>query len=131
MRGLAVILAALCALNSAHAEIKSKSDRQPPNAQSAQSCAADKRGTDEMPLSVKVIPREPSKEEAAKEEAERTEMTAIDKKTALETQRVADHTWYLAAFTVVLACVAIGQPPTLSDSRGRSNSNAATSTKPK
>jgi hypothetical protein len=62
-----------------------------------------------MPLSVKIIPRAPSKEEAAKEETERLEKASVDKKVAFETQRVADYTWYLAAFTVVLACVAIGQ----------------------
>jgi hypothetical protein len=109
MRLAVAILTLLCIAGSTYAQTKSKADRQPPSAPSAQPPAPDQRGTDQMPLSVKIIPRAPSKEEAAKEETERLEKASVDKKVAFETQRVADYTWYLAAFTVVLACVAIGQ----------------------
>jgi hypothetical protein len=96
----------LCIAGTAYAQTNSRADQQPPSAPSAQPPAPDQRGSDQMPLSVKIIPREPSKEEA---EADRLEKASIDKKVAFETQRVADYTWYLAAFTVVLACVAVGQ----------------------
>jgi hypothetical protein len=62
-----------------------------------------------MPLSVKIIPREPSKEEAAKEEADRQEKAIIDKNVAFETQRVADYTGYLSVFTLLLVLVAVAQ----------------------
>ncbi len=62
-----------------------------------------------MPLSVKIVPGNSSKEETEKQEAERSEKANIDKKVAFETQRIADYTWWLAGFSLAVALVAIGQ----------------------
>lgn len=99
-----LILALLCAASATYGQ--SKPDRKPP---SAQPPALDQRGTDQMPLSVKIVPGNSSKEDGAKQEAERAEKSKVDEKVAFETQRVADYTWYLAGFSLLLVLVAIGQ----------------------
>jgi hypothetical protein len=81
----------------------------PPSAQAAQPTEPDKRGTDEMPLSIKVLPSEHAQTKAAQEERERNEKAAIDKKLAFETQRIADYTLWLGFATVALFCAALGQ----------------------
>jgi hypothetical protein len=83
-----------------------------PSAQSkqpAQPPAADQRGTDQVPLTVKILPAQDAKEKADKEERERQEKAVIDEKLAFETQRIADYTDRLAAFTIALFCIAVFQ----------------------
>jgi hypothetical protein len=109
-RYTALFFALLAALASdSKAQLKKSSNTNPPSTQSASPPAPDQRGTDKMPLSVKITPREPSKEQAEKEEAERLEKAAVDKKVAFETQRVADYTWWLAFLTLFVVMTAIGQ----------------------
>ncbi len=80
-----------------------------PNNQAAQPTAPDQRGTEQLPLTVKVLPSQPSEEQTKKEEAEKHEKAEIDKKLAFETQRIADYTDRLALFTVFLFFVAVSQ----------------------
>lgn len=81
----------------------------PPSKQSAQPPVPDQRGTDSVPLAVKILPAPDAEKQADKQERERQEKELIDKKLAFETQRIADYTWWLATFTVALFCVAILQ----------------------
>ena len=80
-----------------------------PNNQAAQPAAPDQRGTEQIPLVVKVLPSQPSEEQTKKEDAEKHEKSEIDRKLAFETQRIADYTDRLALFTVFLFCVAVSQ----------------------
>jgi hypothetical protein len=108
--GATLLIALVVAFASdSAAQSKKASDPNPPSSQSAQPAVSDQRGTDKMPLSVKIVPREPSKEEAAKEEAERQAKATIDKEVAFETQRVADYTEYLSVFTLLVVLVAVAQ----------------------
>jgi hypothetical protein len=125
MLGTRTILAGLITiLMIGHAGAESKrqpshSQQQTPSTQSTQPSAPDQRGTDQTPLSVKIIPGERTKEQAEKEEHERREKdekAAIDKRLADETQRLADetdniatYTSRLAVFTLLLFCAALGQ----------------------
>jgi hypothetical protein len=84
-------------------------ESNPPSAQAIQPTAPDKRGTDEMPLSIKVLPSEDAQIKGKQEEQERNEKAEIDKKLAFETQRIADYTFWLGAFTLALFCAAVGQ----------------------
>jgi hypothetical protein len=104
-------LAIALALSAASASDSWSQSKQPPtqSKQSAQPPAADQRGTDQVPLTVKIIPAQDAKEKADKEERERQEKAVIDEKLAFETQRIADYTDRLAAFTIALFCVAIFQ----------------------
>jgi len=102
---------------------QSRGSRQPPianpSAQPAQPAAPDQRGTDQFPLSVKILPSPKSAEEAEKEQSERREKdekAAVDKRLADETQRLADqtenladYTRWLAGFTLLLFFAAVGQ----------------------
>jgi hypothetical protein len=83
--------------------------QQPPSAQPAQPPTADQRGTDQVPLTVKILPTPGTNEKADKEERERKEKAIIDEKLTFETQRIADYTDRLALFTVFLFCVAVMQ----------------------
>jgi len=88
---------------------QSPASRDAPSGQATQPPAADQRGTDKEPLAVKVLSAPKPEADAAKEEHERAEKAALDKKLVFDTQRIADYTAYLAAFTVMLAAVAIVQ----------------------
>jgi hypothetical protein len=101
---LLISLAAVIASDSS-AQPKKPSGPNPPSAQVAKSSTTDQRGTDQMPLSIKVIPQDISRDE----KAGRLEKAAIDQKVAFETQRVADYTWWLAFLTLFLAFIAFGQ----------------------
>jgi hypothetical protein len=91
---------------------------QTPSTPSAQPPASDQRGTDQMPLSIKILPSPNAEEKAEKEERERTEKAETDKRLADQTQRLADesvrlanYTGWLALFTLFLfggVCVQIG-----------------------
>jgi hypothetical protein len=85
--------------------------KQPPaeSKQATQPPATDQRGTEQVPLAVKILPAQDAKEQAEKAERERKEKAVIDEKLAFETQRIADYTDRLARFTVFLFCVAIAQ----------------------
>jgi hypothetical protein len=76
---------------------------------STQPAAADQRGTDQVPLAIKILPAAGAQEQADKAEHERKEKAVIDEKTAFETQRIADYTDRLATFTIALFCVAVLQ----------------------
>jgi hypothetical protein len=81
--------------------------KQPP-VQSKQA-APDQRGTEQVPLAVKILPATDAKEQAEKFEHDRKEKAVIDEKLALETQRIADYTDRLVLFTIFLFCVAVVQ----------------------
>jgi hypothetical protein len=85
--------------------------KQPPTQSkpAAQAPAPDQRGTDQVPLAVKILPATDAQEQAEKAEHERKEKAVIDEKLAFETQRIADYTDRLALFTVLLFCVAVAQ----------------------
>jgi hypothetical protein len=82
--------------------------KQPPSQskQSAQPPAPDQRGTEQVPLAVKILPAIDAKEKADKEDRERQEKAKIDEKLAFETQRIADYTDRLSLFTIFLFGVA-------------------------
>jgi hypothetical protein len=92
---------------------------QTPSTQSTQPPAADQRGTDQIPFSVKIVPGERTKEQAEKEERERREgddKTTIDRRLADDTQRLAnetkslaEYTFWLDVFTIFLVFAAISQ----------------------
>lgn len=102
-----VIALALLATNASDSWGQSK--QPPPSKQATEPTAADKRGTDGVPLAVKIIPAPDAKEQADKAEHERKEKAVIDEKLTFETQRIADYTARLALFTAILMLVAIGQ----------------------
>jgi hypothetical protein len=81
----------------------------PPSVQPAPPPASEQRGTDQSPLSVKVVPTPISKEDAEKAERERQEKSEIDQKVADQTQKIAFNTFWLAIFTFALFCAAMAQ----------------------
>ena len=105
-RCLAIALALLAAFTS---DSWGQSKQPPPSKQTTQPPATDQRGTDQVPLAVKVLPAPDAKEQADKAERDRKEKAVIDEKLAFETQRIADYTNRLAWFTVMLFGVAILQ----------------------
>jgi hypothetical protein len=116
----AVLVLALClALISDSAQSQRRSRQQPVGAQNqptAQPPAPDQRGTDQVPLAVKIQPATDAKEKAETEERQRNERARldaekarIDEKIAFETQRIADYTDRLALFTKFLFVVAVLQ----------------------
>jgi hypothetical protein len=80
-----------------------------PTNPAAQPAAPDQRGTDQVPLTVKVLPGQDTKEQADKAEHDRKEKAVIDEKLAFETQRIADYTDRLTWFTLLFFFAAIGQ----------------------
>ena len=80
-----------------------------PATKSTKPAESDQRGTDKIPISVKILPAEGSAEQAAKAEKDSQEKAKIDEKIAFETQRIADYTNRLAWFTLLLFCIAVGQ----------------------
>jgi hypothetical protein len=71
------------------------SHSNPPSKQNTQTAAPDQRGTDQMPLTVKILPGEKTHAETAKEKYESDEKPSIDR--ALST-----YTGWLAVFTATL-----------------------------
>jgi hypothetical protein len=107
-----IALLAMFACSEASAQSRQQSkgrDGNNPNSQSTQPPAVDQRGTDQLPLTVKILPSQKTKEEAEKEERERGEKAAIDRSVADDTQRLAEYTKWLAVFTLALFLGAIGQ----------------------
>ena len=80
---------------------------------------APERGTDKDPLTVKIIPAQPTKEQSEQEDRskrEQQEKAVLDKRVADDTQRLADktedlafYTKWLAVFTLFLFVTALGQ----------------------
>jgi len=83
--------------------------REASESRPAQLAAPDQRGTDQLPLAVKIQPAADAEKKAAAEAHEREEKSAIDKMLAFETQRIADYTKGLGEFTLGLVIVAIFQ----------------------
>jgi hypothetical protein len=126
---IALSLAFGVALISDSAQSQRRAGQQPiaaPSTQPAQPPAPDQRGTDQFPLSVKILPSPKSEDEAEKEQRERREKdekAAVDKRVADDTQRLADETKnlveetknlaastnWLAGFTLLLFFAAVGQ----------------------
>jgi hypothetical protein len=106
-RCLAIALALLAAFSS---DSRGQS-KQPPaqSKQSTQPSVPDQRGTDQVPLTVKILPAQDAEKQTEKAERDRKEKAIIDEKLAFETQRIADYTDRLALFTVLLFIVAISQ----------------------
>lgn len=110
IRRTAILTLALClAVVSDSAQSQRGSRSNPPRTESAQPAAPEQRGTDQSPFTVKILPGPDSKERTDKEERERQEKAAVDKKLADETQRIADDTFWLGMFTLALFFVALGQ----------------------
>jgi hypothetical protein len=107
VRCLIIALALLAAFASdSWGQLKQPSSQSKP---SAQPSATDQRGTDQVPLAVKILPAADAKQQADKADQERKEKAIIDEKIAFETQRIADYTDRLARFTVLLFCIAVLQ----------------------
>jgi hypothetical protein len=107
LRCLVIALALLSAL----ASDSWGQSKQPPaqSKQATQPPVPDQRGTEQVPLAVKILPATDAKQRADKEDRERQEKAKVDEKLAFETQRLADYTFRLALFTIFLFCVAVAQ----------------------
>jgi hypothetical protein len=111
---LRCLLIALTFLAAIASDSWGQSTQPSPSANSSskqikQQVAPDQRGTDSVPLAVKILPAPEAEKQAEKQERERQEKEVIDKKVAFETQRIADYTWWLASLTGLLFAVAIVQ----------------------
>ena len=110
LRHLVIALMFLAAfVSDSWGQSKKSSQPQSPNNSPTQPTAPDERGTDKVPLTVKVIPSQPSEEQTKKEDREKYEKSEIEKKLAFETQRIAEYTWWLAFITFFLFGVAVLQ----------------------
>lgn len=108
LRVVPIALAALLLCGDARSqEPAQKADT--PAADTTKAPEADQRGSETVPLVVKVLPAPAAETEAEDIKHEREEKALIDKKLAFETQRIADYTRYLAGFTLFLFFVAFGQ----------------------
>jgi hypothetical protein len=85
------------------------SSGQTPTNQGTAPRAPEQRGTDEAPISVKILPADEAKDKADQDKRERAEKALVDKKAAFETQRIADYTLWLSALTGGLVVIAFGQ----------------------
>src|ERR1041384_1194960 len=101
---VAVILAALLGVDA-------RSQNPVPSDQAPRPAAAEQRGTDQVPLTVKVLPPPDAQEQADKAEHDRREKAIIDEKLAFETQRIADYTDRLALFTLSACAGATTETP--------------------
>ncbi len=118
-KALLALVFCLALLCNSSAQSQRRSGQQQVGAQNApttQPPEPDQRGTDQVPLMVKVLPAPDTKEKAEQEERDRTERakldaekTIIDTKLAFETQRIADYTDRLTWFTIGLFCTAVLQ----------------------
>jgi hypothetical protein len=108
---LVIVLAFLAAnVSDSWGQSQSAPQRgQPKGNQAAQPAAPDQRGTDQSPLSVKILPSPDAKQQAEKQERDGNEKAENDRKLTFETERIADYTRWLSAFTLALFCAAIAQ----------------------
>jgi hypothetical protein len=79
-----------------------RNHNQSPTRGNQQPAAKDKRGTDEIPLSVKILPSADHESQAKEEQRRANEHAAAER-------GLVNATWYLAWFTLGLAMVASGQ----------------------
>lgn len=106
---------ALTLLGDAWGQTRRPAPRTPaqPSAQSTPPAtppaAPDQRGTDQSPLSVKILPDPDAGEKEEKEEQDHQRRAQFEAKLALETERIAEYTRWLAAFALGLLFVALGQ----------------------
>jgi hypothetical protein len=80
-----------------------------PPATQQQPTISDQRGTDQSPLSVKVLPSPASKEDADREERARQEKLEADGKLADQIGKIASYTFWLGIFAFALLCAAVAQ----------------------
>ncbi len=104
-RATAAMIIAICAVGMS----SQASESQAAGEQNSRPAVTDDRGTDEKPLAVKIIPTQPSRDETEKAEAEKAAKATVDRRLALETQRIADYTKWLAGITAVVCFVAVAQ----------------------
>lgn len=105
-RCLVIALALLVAFAS---DSWGQSQKSFPNKQATQPPATDQRGTDQVPLTVKILPAPDSEKKAQKEETDGREKIETDRKLASETERIANYTKWLALFTGFLFAIAVLQ----------------------
>lgn len=106
------------------ASVSAQAQQSPPQQQSvsekpAQPAAPDQRGTDQMPLTVKILSSDTAADKAKKEQEERAEkdealrlnksIAADTTRLADETKRLTDYTGLLMVFTAFLFAVAVLQ----------------------
>ena len=108
---LRVVLLALLLLLGGNASSQEPPQRgnHPPTTEGAKPSTPDQRGSEEVPLVVKVLPAPSADAKADQEKQERNEKALIDQKLAFETQRIADYTRSLEFFTLCLFIVAFAQ----------------------
>jgi hypothetical protein len=101
-RRILLFLVAILIADTAFAQKGRPPNNNQPSTQMVQPPSLDERGTDKIPLTVKVLPAQGAEEKAVEEERNRQEKATIDEKIAFETQRVADYTFWLSAFTLAV-----------------------------
>jgi hypothetical protein len=105
--GVALLLAAI---SDSSGQAQRSSRPNPPSIPTYQPPpAADQRGTDQSPLSVKVISTQRSPEEVEKEENDRREKAEVDKKLTDEAGKIAHYFFWLGVLMLALLCAAIVQ----------------------
>jgi hypothetical protein len=75
---------------------------QAPSSQKTQQVTPDQSVTEKLPLTIKIVPAEDAGKQSAEGEHNRAEKAEIDKKVAFETQRIADYTFAVAVFTLLV-----------------------------
>jgi hypothetical protein len=107
----AIVALAFCLAMTADSGGQSRRtpNANPPTPAPAPAPAQEQRGTDQSPLSIKILPGQENKEKAEKEERERQEKAAVDKKIADETERLANYTFWLGFFTLAIFLGALAQ----------------------
>jgi hypothetical protein len=106
---IALALVAAFASDSWGQSSEPPASANPPSKQNAQPPTPDERGTVQLPLAVKILPAPDAEMQAEKQEREGREKAETDRVVAMETRRIADYTWWLAALTAALICVAVMQ----------------------
>jgi hypothetical protein len=101
---LLLLMTGIAAAQSPQPAISNK-----PAEQAVQPTASDQRGTEKVPLNVKILPAPDAEDQAQRAERGSREKAIIDKKLAFETQRTAVYTDRLAWLTLLLFCAAVGQ----------------------
>jgi len=85
------------------------SGSDPPAEQGTQPPTPDQPRADQPAITIKAIPGEGAEDKSNQEERDRREKAEVDRKVAFETQRVADYTFWLGAFSLGLFFAAIVQ----------------------
>ena len=104
--GVALLIAAVGDSSGQTRSLRSAPPSPPPVSQPTFS---EQRGTDQSPLTVKVLPSPASKEDAEREERARQEKLEADEKLADHLGKIASYTFWLGIFTFALLCAAVAQ----------------------